>query len=626
MTDDGRLACVDSVRPQFHLHNNAARAAPSGLSTRGAQVVSNLSCADSWRGFHPPARKNPPRGGTLRMRRLSAAAAVFAAGALALSACSTPSKDGSGTETTGAGDGEAMSAVSIGWNQGFYEYNSATVTGNATANNNVLYFMNSGFNYYDADLNLVKDESFGTYEKVSDDPLTVTYTVNDDVVWSDGTPVTAADLLLTWGAQSGKYNNVEEQYDEEGNVTNQEEVDAGVYFNNTSASVALIQEFPEISADGKSITFVYTKPFGDWEINLAIGVPAHVVAMHALEMDDAEAATQALVDAFKNNDFAKLAPVAKFWNTGFQFGDALPEDTSLFLSSGPYLMVDYVKDQYVTLEKNPSYTGDRVPSIDQVTFRYNEDPMAQIQALANGEVNLISPQATADVLAAVEGLGEGFEFLSTVEGTYEHVDLAQNNGGPFDAATYGGDAEKAKLVRQAFLHLVPRNEIVATPIDVRVLFGKSNVRRQNEFTIISDTANATGLFNLIDASSDDWGSLLSDTSVYDATIFGWQSTSTAVTESDANYRSTGLNNFYGYNNPAVDALYDELQVSTDPAEQQAILSKVEKALVDDAFGLTLFQFPSVSAWSTNLTGVDPIAIAPTILWNFWEWEIAPVEG
>lgn len=616
------------------------------------------------------------------MRRLSAAAAVFAAGALALSACSTPSDNGSGTETTGAGDGEAMSAVSIGWNQGFYEYNSATVTGNATANNNVLYFMNSGFNYYDADLNLVKDESFGTYEKVSDDPLTVTYTVNDDVVWSDGTPVTAADLLLTWGAQSGKYNNVEEQYDEEGNVTNQEEVDAGVYFNNTSASVALIQEFPEISADGKSITFVYTKPFGDWEINLAIGVPAHVVAMHALEMDDAEAATQALVDAFKNNDFAKLAPVAKFWNTGFQFGDALPEDTSLFLSSGPYVMVDYVKDQYVTLEKNPSYTGDKVPSIDQVTFRYNEDPMAQIQALANGEVNLISPQATADVLAAVEGLGEGFEFLSTVEGTYEHVDLAQNNGGPFDAATYGGDAEKAKLVRQAFLHLVPRNEIVeklivplnpeaqvrnsytvlpgspmydgvvtangmgdvyadvdveaataliqqsgvATPIDVRVLFGKSNVRRQNEFTIISDTANATGLFNLIDASSDDWGSLLSDTSVYDATIFGWQSTSTAVTESDANYRSTGLNNFYGYNNPAVDALYDELQVSTDPAEQQAILEKVEKALVDDAFGLTIFQFPSVSAWSTNLTGVDPIAIAPTILWNFWEWEIAPVAG
>ena len=68
-------------------------------------------------------------------------------------------------------------------------------------------------------------------------------------------------------------------------------------------------------------------------------------------------------------------------------------------------------------------------------------------------------------------------------------------------------------------------------------------------------------------------------------------------------------------------LFDQLQVSTDQAEQQSILEQVEKLLVDDAFGLTIFQFPSVSAWSSNLSGVDPIAISPTILWNFWEWEI-----
>ena len=35
-----------------------------------------------------------------------------------------------------------------------------------------------------------------------------------------------------------------------------------------------------------------------------------------------------------------------------------------------------------------------------------------------------------------------------------------DNKGPFDPATYGGDAEKALLVRQAFLHGVPRQEIV----------------------------------------------------------------------------------------------------------------------------------------------------------------------
>lgn len=622
------------------------------------------------------------------MRRLSAAAAIAAAGALALSACSTPDTGGNGDATgdatgTATGDTGTPSAVSIGWNQTFYEYNSDSATGNATANNNVLYFMKSGFNYYDGDLNLVQDESFGTYEKTSDDPLTVTYTINEGVNWSDGTPVTAADVLLAWGALSGNFNTVEAEVDPEtGEVTNQEAVDEGVYFNFTSDSVGLIEEFPEISEDGKSITVVYSKPFGDWEVNLGIGVPAHVVAMHALEMDDAAEATQALVDAFENNDAEALRPISQFWNTGFAFGDTLPEDESLYLSNGPYLMVDYVKDQYVTLEKNPDYTGDMVPSIDQVTFRYNEDPMAMVQALANGEVNLISPQSTADVLAAVEGLGEGFDFVTAEEATYEHVDLAVANGGPFDPATYDGDAEKAKLVRQAFLHLIPRNEIVEklivplnpnaivrnsytaitgspmydaivaangmadayaevdveaatalieqagveTPIDVRMLFGKSNVRRQNEFTLIKDSADSSGLFNMVDASSDEWGTLLSDTSVYDAALFGWQSTSTAVTESDANFRTGGGNNFYGYSNPEVDALYDELQVSTDSAEQQSILEQIEKLLMDDAFGLTIFQFPSVSAWSSNLTGVDPISIAPTILWNFWEWDVTTAEG
>lgn len=622
------------------------------------------------------------------MRRLTAAAAIAAAGALALSACSTPDTgnggDGGGEATgTETGDTTAPSAVSIGWNQSFYEYNSDSATGNATANANVLYFMQSGFNYYDGDLNLVPDESFGTYEKTSDDPLTVTYTVNEGVNWSDGTPVSAADLLLAWGALSGNFNTVEEEVDPEtGEVTNPDEVEAGVYFNFTSDSVGLIEEFPEISEDGKSITFVYTKPFGDWEVNLGIGVPAHVTAMHALEIDDPAEATQALIDAFQNNDAAALGPISQFWNTGYQFGDTLPEDESLYLSSGPYVMVDFVKDQYLTLEKNPDYTGDMVPSIDQVTFRYNEDPMAMVQALANGEMNLISPQSTADVLAAVEGLGEGFDFTTAEEAVYEHVDMAVNNGGPFDPATYGGDAEVAKKVRQAFLHLIPRNEIVEkliqplnpeavvrnsftaitgspmydgiveangmadiyaevdveaatalieeagveTPIDVRMLFAKSNVRRQNEFVLIQDSANSSGLFNVIDASSDEWGSLLSDTSVYDAALFGWQSTSTAVTESDANFRTGGGNNFYGYSNPEVDALYDELQVATETEEQQSILEQIEKILVDDAFGLTIFQFPSVSAWSSNLSGVDPIAISPTILWNFWEWEITTAEG
>ena len=69
------------------------------------------------------------------------------------------------------------------------------------------YATHSGFNYIDNNLNVVKNEKFGKYEKVSDDPLTVKYTINDGVKWSDGAPVDANDLILQWAAYSGYYND-----------------------------------------------------------------------------------------------------------------------------------------------------------------------------------------------------------------------------------------------------------------------------------------------------------------------------------------------------------------------------------------------------------------------------------
>ena len=82
-------------------------------------------------------------------------------------------------------------------------------------------------------------------------------------------------------------------------------------------------------------------------------------------------------------------------------------------------------------------------------------------------------------------------------------------------------------------------------------------------------------FNLIDGGDPDWGANLSNTSLYDAALFGWQTTAIAVADSMPNYVSDGINNFYGYNNPEVDALADELNVTSDPARQDEIIIEVE---------------------------------------------------
>jgi peptide/nickel transport system substrate-binding protein len=288
---------------------------------------------------------------------------------------------------------------------------------------------------------------------------------------------------------------------------------------------------------------------------------------------------------------------------------------------------------------------------------------------------MLAPQATADTLTQLQAL-QGVTVETGVDGTYEHIDMVQDNGGPFDPATYGGDAEKAQKVRQAFLLTIPREAIVeqlikplnpnatvrdsfvllpddpnypamveqngsadyaktdiekakellaevgVDNVDVRFLYGKSNVRRANEFVLIQESAAQAG-FNVIDGGDDNWGTMLDTaTDQYDANLFGWQSTSTAVTEADANYRTGASNNFYGYSNETVDALFDDLQTEVDAAKQLEIQIGVEKELFKDAFGITIFQFPAVNAWNSQITGVQPISISPTIFQGFWNWDIA----
>ncbi|MBT0992810.1 ABC transporter family substrate-binding protein [Cellulomonas sp. DKR-3] len=614
----------------------------------------------------------------MRINRKVAFAAIAAVSALSLAACSS---DGGNADDDATGDGDNAgisqdTSVNIAWNQPFYSANGTSITGNATANNVILYMLNSGFNYYDEDLNLVQDTSFGSYEKVSDDPLTIKYTFADTAKWSDGVAAGPADLLLEWAAQSGKFNNVEAETDPEtGEITNQDELDAGVYFDAASPAVALIEETPVI--EGNSITMTYTKPFADWETAIGVNLPAHVVAQRALGIEDGAEAADALVKAIQDNDTASVSKISKVWSTDFNYASMPAEaDANLLVTSGAYTITDFVKDQYITLTANPDYEGEHKAAINKVTVRYNGDPMGQVTALQNGEVDLINPQATADLLTAVQKL-DGVEVATGAEGTYEHVDLQFANGGPFDPKSYGGDAAKALKVRQAFLKTIPRQDIVdklVTPLDptmtttrdsftqvpgspmydgivgangqsdeygtvdvdaaksllseagakdvtVRVLFDPNNTRRQNEFELIKASAEQAGFKVVPYEVQTDWGTDLSNaTDFYDAALFGWQSTSTAVTESDANYRTGATNNFYGYSNKTVDAEFDKLQVETDPAAQEEILSNVEAELVKDAFGVTIFQFPGVTAWNPEkISNVSKLTIAPTIFYGFWNW-------
>lgn len=605
-----------------------------------------------------------------------AGAAGLIAAALALSACTPPAANSTATAP-------AASNVSVMWNQPFYSVNQYSTSGNNLVNANVGYLITDTMTYYGEGLNLVNNKSFGTYEKLSDSPLKVKVTLADTATWSDGVPVTAADLVLYWATYSGAFNTLsddEVKKDQDTGAVTSTNKGSDVYFDQTGVpAFSLVKDFPVIGDNGKSVTYTYSKPFADWEKNLmTAGLPAHVVGTRALGETDATKAADDVVKAFQNKDNATLSKISNVWNKDWNFKNK-PADANLLVSCGPYVISDAVADQYLTLTKNPNYKGEHKPSIDTITIRFNEDPMAGVQALQNGEVQLISPQVTEDAYKAAKALTNATT-ITGIEGSYEHIDLSVASGGVFDPKTYGGDAAKALKVKQAFLHVIPRQKIVDTlvkPVNpdaavrnsfnavpgapdyeavssangmgttygdvdvakakqllseagvtsptVRIMFAKQNVRRQGEFRLIKETAEEAG-FKIVDSSSDDWSTLVfTAPDKYDVAFFAWISNGTGVTDVIPQYKTKklgGSNNPYGFSNKQVDDLYDQLQVETDPAKQTEILKQVDKLLVDNAFGLTIFQFPSMTSYSNKLSGIKPIAITPTIFWNFWEWKIS----
>ena len=573
--------------------------------------------------------------------------------------------------------GTPAGAVTVGFNELSTSWNAQSSHGNSVYNSNALYLTQGQNWYYDNKLNLINNDSFMTCKVTSKDPLTIAYTINKDAKWSDGVPVSAEDLLMTWISNSGNFNTGELATDDDGNpLPSKGNV---VAFDSSSPGLALVKAFPTISADHKTLTTVFTKPFVDYQLNLTIGVPAHVVAEKALGITDPTAAVAALVKAAKDKDNASLAKVANTWNTKFDF-TALPTDKSLYLSDGPYIMTDFKANQYQTFKINPDYTWGPKPSVETITIQYAPDPTAAVQSLANGELQIINPQATADVLKGANALADqGVKVINGDGGTYEHVDLAENNKGPFDPATYGGDATKATDVRLAFLKTIPRQDIidrlvkplnpnatirdsftqipgspgyapmvaangmkaydtvdiagakallakagVKTPINVRFMYADNNPRRASEYQLIAASAKEAG-FTVVDGKNANWSSQLTNTKIYDAVLFGWQNSTTGVSQNPPNFLSgaAGQNNFYGYKNADVDKWMNELNVTTDTATQTKLLTQTEQQLVKDGFGTILFQFPDITAFdSTKVTGVGGTTVVPGVFSNFWEWKIA----
>lgn len=588
----------------------------------------------------------------MRFGRISRAVSVAAAAAIALSACATQGGGGSTTNSASA-SAKQGGTVTVAETNGFSSFNTNTADGNSDINSKVSYPTHSGFFYIDNKLNVVHNDKFGKLEKVSDSPLTVKYTVNDGVKWSDGTPVTAYDVWLQWLAGSGYYDDADAKAKT-----------GTTYFQPAGDTTGLnATNFPEVSSDGKSMTLKYTTPFADWEtiIGGLVDIPAHVIAKHA-GLSDPKGLYD-LAKGLKKGDPKSPQPAnetlkkaADFYNTGFDT-KTLPSDTSLFLSNGPFVVKDMVPDQSMTLVRNKDYNWGPTPNVDSIVVRYIGQAPAAVQALKNGEADIIAPQPSADTVEQIKAI-QGATLDQGHQLAYDHLDL--NFSGPL----------ADKDVRTAFMLTVPRQDIVdkivkkidpnakaldsqifvpdqaayadsvksngsadyqqvnidkakqllggKTP-EIRIMYNKDNPNRVDAYTLIAANATKAG-FKIVDGGlgKSDWSKALGKGG-YDATIFGWINPGVGVSGVPQIFKTGNQSNFNKFSDPEADKLMDQLIQTTDQSKQVDLEKQIDQKIWASSYGLPLFQSVGVDAYSDKVTGVKYMPNQTGVWWNFWEW-------
>lgn len=598
----------------------------------------------------------------MRVQRISKAVAVGAALALALTACAPggetaptdsvkPSATGSGTNTVEPADSGLADLGDITTKDGnikvtvgspdFIGYNSLTPQTYSTYNSAITDRVLAGFSYFGTDGKIYQNKDLGSYEKLSDSPLTIKYTINPEAKWSDGTPITTADAVLAWASQNPNLKNAKGK----------------MLFDSVSADLGdTVPKGPEGAADSKEFTVTFKNPDPDWQIQTWMTTPAHVVAKQG------GLSTAELVEAIRANDATKVTKAAEFWNTGWTTKPGTLPAADLIPSSGPYKLKSWTAGESVTLEANEAYYG--TPAATKtLTYRFMDDG-AMVQALENKELNVMAPQPTVDTLAQLQKLGETVNIQQGDTMTWEHLDFNFR-----DKAVFKDSLE----LRQAFAKCVPRQQIVdnlikplnpeaqvlnarevfpfqenykdvvafsyggqydavdvegskkileeqnAVGTKVRIGYSAPNPRRTDQVAMIKSSCDAAG-FEIIDAADPKFFAPggTQERGDYDVALFAWAG-SGQITSGQNIYATDKPQNYGKFSNKEVDAAWTRLATSMDPAVHLTEMKNIEKLLWDNLFGIPVFAHPGLSASSSDIKNVRHTATQSQIVWNAEQW-------
>jgi peptide/nickel transport system substrate-binding protein len=449
----------------------------------------------------------------------------------------------------------------------------------------------------------VSTDYFTKIELTGKSPQTVTYDINPKATWSDGKPITADDLIAQWKALNGtnKAYNVS-------STTGYDQV----------ASVAQ-------GSSAKQAIVTFKNPYADWQ---ALFSP--------------------LYPASTNND-------PNVFNKGWI-------DKPL-QTAGPFMVqgVDTTA-KTITLARDPKWWGDKAV-LDRIIYRAI-DLDAQIDALANGEVDFIDVGPNVNNLKRAEGIA--------------NVDIRRAGGPNFRHITFNGSSPVLSdvNVRQAIAKAIDRQTIADamvgplggdhTKLDNHIFMrnqqgyqdnagalSKADVKAANDqlqaagwtrtgdtgtrtkagkpleisFVIPSGVATSAQESQLVQGMLAKVGVKVNIQTVptdgffdkyvtpgnFDLTVFSWIGTPFPISSSSSIYAEPKgadiQQNYARVGSAQIDKLFDDAAHELDPAKARDLANQADKLIWDEVHSITLYQRPDIVAAKKTLANYGALGFA-----------------
>jgi len=456
---------------------------------------------------------------------------------------------------------------------------------------------------------------------LSEDGMTITLNLRDNIVWSDGTPITSKDFKFTYDMIMSDANAVNSQYPYD-------------YLDSLE------------TPDDLTVVMNFAEPFAAWQATFWLGIlPAHVLQ----PVFDAEGS---LMEADWN-----LAPT---------------------VGCGPYVFGEWESGSYLRFVKNENYWKGQA-NIDEVFLQFVPDDAAQTAALVAGDADLGTFPPLSDIPALEDagldvhsvngGYAEGWFFnlrdmaspgardLVVRQAIAMSIDrqaivddlllgLSEPANTLWDALAASGyvspdivpweyDPEGAKAMLEEAGYVDSDGDGIREDLDgnpLTIIHG-TTIRsiRQDIQAVAQQQLREVG----IDLDIQSWDSDIffgsyadaAPPAVGDVDIMEW-SDSTYFPDPDTDYwlcsQLPDDENPWGYNyftcDEELDALFQAQIVETDPDARVAIFNNITKYMHDNVYWYGLYVDPDMWIVSSDLTGVKFSGVTP--FFNIMEWDFA----